>query len=650
MKLDSSLTQDKEYLALPPMERAKVVEFLAKQDKEVMSLPDEEKIKVLNHFVNLGSAQQEQPKVSRKEFDTTLTTPEKIALGAENLANRVRGLFPKPLQMALPSQETANPILSGMATSYRNVIGEGLFPKQGESVVGQMLDPVALAAGGGAAGLTKTALTKVAPALSPYLSGIAQGTAAGLGAAGVSGGDIGAGAGMGAGIGAALPPVLRGAAWLAKYPYHLVERFIPGGKDKIAGRALNKAAGINQQKIVDELKSAGDETTAGQAAVNANSAEFSALQKRIENLRPTEYDKITQTQESGRQQALRSIGKDSPHPDAPAPYMTSAEKTRGKIAERMYGDAFTADDMRLSALLAKSMQAKGGIHQGTASPIPLDQRIVPITKNKVIMDIAEQVRIESPQFGDEPINNLRGLDRIKKMIDADLFAIRNKQPTALQNVTEASLNNAKSQLLEAMTLLSPKYGKAMEVFGERSIPINQMKIGKILENALSGTVGVAERGTVFTNKVNDAARIIANETGQTRYEKLSDLFTPEQMGKVNRIIFDLNRDARFAELAKKGMPAINKQLSDTSHEIRPPNWLDRGMQIANAVIRRVQGEAGEKSQMEIAKIMQNPKMTAKIMQAASDSEKKALMRLKMFIEKTPYIAASITAGTNNERQ
>lgn len=221
-----------------------------------------------------AASQWEQPQATRKEFDTTLTTAEKIALGAEGLANKARGLLPEPLQAMLPSQATANPILSGAASSYRNLFGEGAFPKQGESMAGQMLDPVALAAGGGAAKLTGMALNKAAPSLYPYLKGIIQSGAAGGAGIGVAGGEVGEGAGIGAGIGAVLPPVAKYGAKTAGWIADAVRGRLP---DVQVSKILRDAAGKSKAEIMSELAAAPKGSTAAQAVANVDNDVWQAL-------------------------------------------------------------------------------------------------------------------------------------------------------------------------------------------------------------------------------------------------------------------------------------------------------------------------------------------------------------------------------------
>lgn len=544
--------------------------------------------------------------------------------------------------------------MSGLSYDILNKISPGLgekaFPQDvvrdtGYKTAGELLDPAALglfAAGGGAA--------TYIPKVGKYAQGIAGGLLGGGAIGGLSEeGSATSGGLFGAGAMAVLPPALKYGAKLAQYPYRLIEKILPGGSEQMQGRALNKAAESSRQAIIADLQRAGKGLTAGQATVEAGSPKFAALQEKARQLQPQEYDLIKQTQEAERLASLRSIGRDSPHPDAPKSNMTIALSAREKVANRLYGDAFAADDLRIIALKEKAARAKGGIAQGQAAPILLDVRLKPLTGNKIILDVADEVAKKNPAIGN-PVDNLRGLDQIKKMIDEDIFAIRNKLPTAIQNATEANLNQAKSVLLKSMEDLSPTYGKARLVFSEKSVPVNQMQIGQVLEDALSSTVGTAERGTVFANKVRDAAKIIATKTGQARYDKLSELFTPAQMGKVNKVIYELNRDARLKELTAEGMTAINKQLGDTSHQIKTIGLLKTPIVIMNSLINRLQGGTTEKTLEELAVIMRNPKLTAELMQMATAKEKAAMRMIeKAQIAIPPIVGQSVNVSQQEQQ-
>lgn len=546
-------------------------------------------------------------------------------------------------QSAITQWRGENPIKANIADAARGfggITGRGaesimnkMFPQEttqditrdsGYKVAGEVLSPESMVMFGG--GLKAASQIPRAGEVTKRIIGGTIG--GGLIGAASENGDTGSGAAIGGASMAIIPPALQAMGKYVGRPlYHLIERALPFGAEQIQGRTLNKAAGDLMPKVISELKQAESGLTAGQASVEANSPTFAALQREVSQLKPAEYDAIKQAQESDRLMSLRTIGKDSPHPDAPSPNMNIATISRENVANRLYGDAFAADDMRLAALKQRQQEAQGLRIIGRGQPVQmLDERLIPVTKNSLIMDVAEQVKKSNPELGN-PIESLRGLDRIKKMIDEDIFAIRNKSPTAMQNVNEASLTRAKSVLLNSMENLNPTYRKARDVFSERSIPINQMQIGQVLEDALTASVSQAERGAYFSNKVRDAAKIIATKTGQARYDKLSELFTEKQMGIVNKTIYQLNRDSRFQELAQSGGKAISRQLGDTSHEIKPVNFLSRTMTLINAAINKVQGTAGEKTLNELSVIMRDPKLTAQIMEKASAREKLAI---KMF--------------------
>ena len=117
---------------------------------------------------------------------------------------------------------------------------------------------------------------------------------------------------LGGVMGAALEPLLRTVAFVSKYPYHLLERFVPGGKEVAAGRAMGKAAGPQKGAVISELEKPrelvpGAAPTAGEAATAAQSPGFSALQKAVTGVdvkSAGEYGVRARAQEEARSAAL----------------------------------------------------------------------------------------------------------------------------------------------------------------------------------------------------------------------------------------------------------------------------------------------------------------------------------------------------------
>jgi hypothetical protein len=69
--------------------------------------------------------------------------------------------------------------------------------------------------------------------------------------------------------------------------------------------------------------------------------------------------------------------------------------------------------------------------------------------------------------------------------------------------------------------------------------------------------------------------------------------------------------------------------------------LDRVWTITNALIKRTQGGATDKTLEELSTIMKDPKQTAKLMEVASGKEKNALKWLQRYQTLHPYAIGGV---------
>lgn len=119
-------------------------------------------------------------------------------------------------------------------------------------------------------------------------------------------------------IGALLPPGVAfagkvghtAAPYLAK-PFQIADELLmPGGKRRAAGRLVNELAGDKSTDVINALRKAAPEETAGQAIVPTGSAEVAALQKFANSQRPSEYVALNDAQELARRNLLASVTPD----------------------------------------------------------------------------------------------------------------------------------------------------------------------------------------------------------------------------------------------------------------------------------------------------------------------------------------------------
>lgn len=449
-------------------------------------------------------------------------------------------------------------------------------------VTGSLFSPAFLAA------------AKVAPAAS-YAGRVGQGagigTLAGVTAPRTDEGSALPGAAVGAGIGSGVSAVSPLVSAVAKGGYHaLVEPWMNNAA--IKGRAFLEAAGDKADDIINLLRQnkqivTGSVPTAGEAAVPAGRAEFSALQRSAERVAPSAYLARSDEQNAARLGAVRSVGQ------TPAD-LAAAEGSRKAQAAINYGDAYK------QAIVADPVLAR-------------------ISSNPYVKDaIPDAIKLAEAQGINGKSDLTRFLHFVKLSLDKQLTRTGD---TALSHTERAAVQNAKERLVIWMGQKNPLYDKARTEFAKASVPINQMQVGQYLEEKLVPALSedAKQRAGTYSQALRDAPGTIKRATtGGPRFDELTQVLTPQQMQAVNSVRDDLARGARFDTMAVAGKGTANAvDVASGSMEREAggklPQMLHRGAMIANAIISRVEGKINRKLAAEIASEMLNPPGVAETM-------------------------------------
>jgi len=429
-------------------------------------------------------------------------------------------------------------------------------------------------------------------------------------------------------VGGAIPALAPVVNAVGRGAYHVAEPLI--NRSAIKGRAYLNAAGDKTDDIIKLLQTnrqivPGSAPTAGEAAVPAGRAEFAALQKSAEGVSPSLYVARGDEQNAARLAAIRSVGQDEAA-------LNAAITNRSNVATPMYEAA----------------------RQGTA---PVD--------TKPILNAVDAILAKNPGNRELVIElqNIRnGLidgktlrtdpQEVASVIDGLKSSIAKKENAFIKG----QLNNIKERLVRAI----PGYEQAQQAFARESAPVNQMQVGQFLEQKLTPALDetAKQRGAVFAGAIREAPSTIKRATdGSARFEKLTEVLTPQQMDIVNNIRDDLARGARFEKLASKGSQAAPNAISLATESMESaaggkiPGMLERGVMLANAIISRLEGRINKKLATEMAAEMLQPTSVAKSMQEAQARAKFNEAFAKRIAQyKTPAIAGAIQAEENFRQQ
>lgn len=173
-----------------------------------------------------------------------------------------------------------------------------------------------------------------------------------------------------------------------------------------------------------------------------------------------------------------------------------------------------------------------------------------------------------------------------------------------------ALGNAKTFIDNALDKSSEGlWSKYLNSYSDYSNKLNRMEIGDYLVSKLQVPLEKESAGA-FATAVENAAGTIKKATGIPRYEKLSDVLTPKEVGAVNSVLADLKRASKADELARKvgeqaeGLPSVTAEI---------PSLLSQTLTIGKAAINYLQKGNAKEFNKQMAELMLNPPAMAQFM-------------------------------------
>jgi hypothetical protein len=238
--------------------------------------------------------------------------------------------------------------------------------------------------------------------------------------------------------------------------------------------------------------------------------------------------------------------------------------------------------------------------------------------------------------------SVANLQRIKESLDANIAAAKasvnaGKRP----ELSPTELTATKNQFIDWLGNKVPEWKTARETYAEQSKPINRMEIRQELAKRLMSNKnpeGKLQAG-VFENALAQAHGTIKKATGEARYEKLSDIFTSNDMKDMQNVSDELARTAKTEEQASRG--AMAGKITPASTIPLAPGLISKVVTITNTIIRKLQGKVTEKVARDLAMdLVVNPEQGAIALEKAL-AQKESLQTIK---SNAAPIKEAISAG------
>lgn len=372
------------------------------------------------------------------------------------------------------------------------------------------------------------------------------------------------------------------------------------------GDALIAAARDPAGEIVPGVR-----PTFAQATADVGLPRVAAVGKQAEELQPTAAIAKRDAQEAARVGELKAIEQ------TPAA-REKASLERARASDPLFQAAENAGDVVDVKPVLKSLDTLVKENPGNQ---PLLRELAEIRKG-LTRPTKKKVATVTPSGKVKMVEQTVMAPRVNaKEISSTIDGIK----SAMANEDNRFILKQLSQIKDSLTEAIPSLKEANEAFKKGSAPVNQMDVGKYLRQKLESAVPEGtQRAGVFAEAVRNAPLTIKRAIdNKPRYTELTEVLTPEQQTRVDRVLMDLSRDARVKELAQLGNK-IASLLKEPAGKMTLPPLLDRAATIINEILKRLEGKVNEKLAMEIAlEFLDADRAAAALETAMARAEKRA---------------------------
>jgi len=415
---------------------------------------------------------------------------------------------------------------------------------------------------------------------------------------------------IGGAAGASFP--LLGA--VAKTVKAFMEPLTKGGRDKIAGRVLNRVAGDSAPDVISRLKNAAPLVPGSMptAAEVAESGGIAAMQRAAAQANPEAYTTRAMEQASARIGALRGIAGD----DAT---MAAAKAARASQSGPLFQQATKAvyqvddklanlldrpdmkDALKRAARLAENDGRKFQFSTTSAAPFKGVGGAQPEIKRQITGQGLQDLKMAIDEMLTDPAGGFAGS-------------------------SGRSLKSQRGQILDWMEGANPVFKQARTTHANMSKPINQMEVGQYLldkaQPALAdfGALG-KESGATYARALRNAEQTVRGATKFKGVSSLEDVMSPDQMSTLTGIAKDLARKSNAQDLGRGvGSDTFQKlAMSNIAQQSGVPRLMGGLMETPgiSRATRWIYSDADQAMQGLLADAFLNPKMSAGLMERAS---------------------------------
>lgn len=300
--------------------------------------------------------------------------------------------------------------------------------------------------------------------------------------------------------------------------------------------------------------------------------------------------------------------------------ISQQELNRGKIVSAIAG----TDDQLAEKVSSRAGNALKNYGKAYEKQITANPELAVIFDDPFVTKAAATAQDAAESLGINPKTNLTEyLHTVKIALDKMLDKNAEKP---LDSMGKKAVVQAKGRLVDWLKKKNPLYDEARENFASESIPINQMKVGKVVEDALTN-VREGEAPSTYLGAMRNAPRTI-KKGGETRFQTMREVYPPSTVKKLSDVGEELLDQQKVGKMSAGTSSPLEALLAKET--IQAPKILKREVVIFNHIMNKLSKGKNPEYQKVLGDMLDNPDELLKALQTTGIKNKVATDVLQQF--------------------
>ncbi|MEN6407892.1 MAG: lytic transglycosylase domain-containing protein [Thermoguttaceae bacterium] len=232
--------------------------------------------------------------------------------------------------------------------------------------------------------------------------------------------------------------------------------------------------------------------------------------------------------------------------------------------------------------------------------------------------------------------SVQDLQQFKNELSARIERIRMSDPEEAYR-----LSVARRQLTEAMEAQSLPYAAATTNYRALSRPQNQGEIAETMLRDLRGQPGALENVSAFLRSMDNAPRTIKNSLGNSRFEQLEQVMSPQQMAEINALRRSAEREAKY-----QGMNVsedVMRKYENVFHQVfnMTPGIFSQVFTAIRNTTRLLGNRTDEQVNRIVNRAMRDPAALANLMEELPPRERDTIVNMIRQLAERPEVMGGI---------